>query len=329
MSCLDNIVAIKGCGEAGAGAWVNHLPGLSVMDFEKAISNEHKSGFARLQELIAQGTEEVVADIRTALGASFSLRSIVDSDSIGHIAENKTAVDAVANYRTGVQVKIQGEPYLAFHISNLRLFVDETGDVEVKVWDVLTGVVLDTFTVAAEAGELVTLVVNKTYHTAGNRMNLFIGYESDFDSYRTELHANGCNCYGGSGYSNELIYFRGAKVATASAVVNQNVEAQTYTGGIGFDYSLQCSFDEHFCNIRNLITQPVLYKVGSLIAREMRFSKRLTGVVTNFRDDHAELEKEYEMIYRDKIGAVMKNQTLKDSACFGCNSRMKGEVMLP
>jgi len=80
MACLDDIVAIKGCGSAGTGAWVNHLPGLSIPDFEKAISNEHKSAVSRLQELIAQGTDEAVADIRTALGARFHLKSFVATD---------------------------------------------------------------------------------------------------------------------------------------------------------------------------------------------------------------------------------------------------------
>ncbi len=331
MGCLSNLVGVKGCGQSPTGLYVQELPGVTIATMDSAISNEHKAATPALLEMIESATKQVIDEVRLRASAKYELNSFIDNNVIGYYYEDKQLRAAQSGYLTGYQIKIDQTPYLTLFINQLRLFVNHTGNVDILVYDLIQGKLLDTIPVAAVAGEIVTVDVNKEYSTHKQRLNLFIGYASTFESYAASYGsiytgADCCNvCFGGSAYIN----FKNVRIAQAGVKTNQYCEGIDHGSGISLNYSLQCSIDEVLCGIRNILARAVLYKAGQRIMMELKHSKRLTSIVTNFRADHAELMDYYEAEYEKSIASVFNNMVLKDSLCYSCKRKVRTEVRLP
>lgn len=337
LSCLSNLVGVRGCGTDTYLRYVNDLTGINVPDFDKAISVEKQSASAALQDLITIAKEEVIQEVNTHLSGKYQIKSLIENGTVGYYYDNKELQDAQAGVLVGYEVRVDQVPYLSFYLSSLKLFINYTGNVSVVVYDLTQGKLLDTIIVTAVAGEIVTVNVDKEYFTNKQRMRLFVGYLSTHQSYKTSYTspytADGedCNTCSGKGYSESYIYFRAAQISNSSAKIAENLSSNTTSGGAGLslNYSLQCSFGEHLCNVKNLLSLPVLYKAGQFIMRELKHSRRLTGVVTVYGNNHDELMKEYEASYNKHMANLLLNSNIPNSICFSCTPKVKSVVNLP
>ncbi len=336
-NCLQGLVGVRGCGSSTSEFNVNDLTGINIPDFDKAISVEKKTAYAALADIVSFATKEVVQEARTFLSANYELKSFVENDVVGYYYDNKVEVATQTGYLVGYEVRVDNVAYLDYFLHGLRLFVKNTGDVPVYVYDLIQGKLLDTITISAVSGEISSVTCDKTYSTNKQRLRLFIGYESTFESYQTAYlnphYAMGrnerCEDVTCGTYYNNYVYFRACKIATGSAKVAENLEENTYCGGLSLNYSLQCSFTEYLCNVRNLLALPILYKAGEKIMREMKHSRRLTGVVTVYSANHDELMNDYKAEYSDKMQGVLQNMKMPESICFSCNPVVKTKVSLP
>lgn len=332
IECLKNIVGVRGCGEIPSVLYVQQLTGISIADFDKAISNEKQAALPALQEIINFSTQETVEAIRQYLTTKYSLKSFIDNNVLGYYYDDKQIVDEIPDYLTGYQIRIDKTPYLNFYISTLSLFIDVSGTVNVKIYDLIQGKLLDTIPVTAVAGEIVTVTVDKSYYTHKQRLNLFVGYSS-VGSYKTSYThpytdwgnewCNSCFCDGG------YIYFRSAKVVSDAQKINQDIESNTYGAGLSLSYSLQCSFDEYLCNIRNQLAFPILYKAGEKIMEEMKYSRRFNGIITAFNTDFGELRDMYAAKHINAMNDIMQSANIPDSLCFHCKAGASTHVNLP
>lgn len=333
MSCLSTLVGVKGCGQSSTELYVQQLPGVTIASMDQAISNEHKAALPALTTFVEEATDQVLNEVRLKASAKYDFKSFIDNNVCGYYYEDKQEQAAEASYLTGYQIRLDQTPYLSFYINQLRLFVNHTGTVNVLVYDLIQGKLLDTIPVEAVAGEIVTVDVNKVYSSHKQRLNLFIGYASNFTSYNTSfapVYSNTCADFCNICYSNSgTLYFRQSKIASVSPKLNTYVDTLSHGAGLSFNYSLQCSFDELLCGVRNMLAYAVLYKAGQRIMMEMKFSKRLTGIVTNFKADHAELMDYYEQEYNKQIKQVFDNMVLRDGLCYSCKQKVKSVVSLP
>lgn len=81
--------------------------------------------------------------------------------------------------------------------------------------------------------------------------------------------------------------------------------------------------------MRNQLALSILYKAGSLVMKELKHSRRLTGVVTVYNKNHDELMREYEQEYEQRMAQVLQNMEMPDSICFRCTPRVKTTPKLP
>lgn len=331
LDCLNGLVNVKGCGSNPTSSYIQQLPGISIPDIDVSINTDHVNAKAFLEEQILFAEEVIIQDVYQHLALKHELKSFIENDTVGEYYELKTAVDAQTGYLTGIRLRIDSTPYLKLFINQIRLFVNTTGNVSVFIYDLQQGKLLDTITVAAVAGEIVTTNANKEYFTQKQRMNLFIGYLSSFESYKANVTnaAGGDDCTGCCSYSNGNISFFGSKILNASAKTTDNIEGNSGTAGISFSYSLGCSFEEHLCNIRNMLALPLKYKAGELIMQHLKTSKRPNPVVTAFKMDHAELEGYYHSKYETLMKNLLKNMRMPASVCFECRPQSRSVVVLP
>ena len=331
LDCLNGLIAVKGCGSNPTASYIQQLPGISIPDIDVAISTDHANAKAFLEEQILFAQEIVIQDVYQHLALKHELKSFIENDTVGEYYELKTAVAAQAGYLTGIRLRIDSTPYLKLFINQIRLFVNTTGDVDIFIYDLQQGKLLDTITVDAVAGEIVTTDVNKEYFTQKQRMNLFIGYLSTFESYKANVTnaAGGDDCTGCCSYSNGNISFFGSKILDASQKTTDNIEGNSGTAGISFSYSLGCSFEEHLCNIRNMLALPLKYKAGELIMQQLKVSKRPNPLVTAYKGDNDELMGFYNGKYETLMKSLLKNMRMPTSVCFECKPQSRSVVVLP
>lgn len=324
-SCLQGLVGVRGCGTSTAEFNVNDLTGITIPDFDNAISVEKKSAYTELTDLVSFATKEVEQNIRTYLGSKYELKSFVENGVAGYYYDNKEVIAAESGYLTGLSIRVDDVAYLNYYLNSLRLFVNHSGLVPIYVYDLIQGTLLDTINVTAIAGEVVSVTTDKTYPTKKQRMRLFVGYESTFDSYKTAVsnpYVNGwCNCGG--------VYYLASKITTGAQKIHSNVESTSYCSGLSLNYSLQCSFTEYLCNARNMFALPILYKAGEKVMMEMKHSKRLTGVVTFYGQSHEDLMVYYKTEHERSMAEVLQNFKMPEDGCFNCSKKIYSQSRLP
>jgi len=328
LHCLKNLVGIKGR-DMNVHVFVNTLPGISVIDFDKAVSNEWRNAFVRIDELINLAIQEVHQDVQNALLGKYELKTFIENDVIGYFQENQVVMPAVTGNKTGIQIRCALTPYLKLFIRQLKLFCNYTGTVNLEVWDLTQNKLLNTFPVNVVAGLPSTVTTDLEILTNKQRLDLFIGYESTFDSYKTLLTAYTDDAGTLSTWLNSWLFVRGCAIKNGLPMLWENFNGNSGTAGISLDYSLQCSFDEKLCNIKGLLALPIQYKTGALMMKEMRYSKRLNGVVTCYNNDYKELQADYENEYQLRMSQLMQNMSLPADLCFSCASPTQTRSILP
>ena len=328
LDCLLGLVGIKGR-DSGSLAYVNSLPGISVQDFEQSVNNEARSAFERIDELTKLAIEEVVQDVQTYMAGKYELKTFTENDVIGYFQENQIVVPAQVGNQVGIYIKARLSPYLKLFIRRLRVQVQHTGTFDVKIWDMIQNKLLQTIPVTVVDGEITSIDIDFEYYTNKQYLSLFIGYESNFPSYKTNIVKFSENTYT-SPWLDSWLFCAGRILSDGQTVLFQNSNPHSTTSGLSFDYSLQCSFDEKLCNIKKLLAKPIQYKVAALIAEDMKFSRRLNGVVTSYVDDFGVLADKYNGEYALRMNQLLQNmQQPNDNLCFCRVTRTETRTALP
>jgi hypothetical protein len=105
MSCLDNLVGVRGCGSTVKDFYVNDLTGINIPDFDKAISLEHTNASAALQDIVSFACKYVDRNVSNAFGTKYQLKSFIENNVLGYYYEDKELIAAQATYLTGYEIK--------------------------------------------------------------------------------------------------------------------------------------------------------------------------------------------------------------------------------
>lgn len=329
LDCLTDVVGVRGCGAGSNLVYVNSLPGISVLDFDKAINNESRTAYTRISELTQLAIEEVQSDVQTALQGTYQLKTFIENDVAGYYQDDKVVEPAQTGKLVGLQIRMQLTPYLKLFIRQIKLLCNYTGAVNLLVYDLVQGKLLDTIPINAVAGQIVSLPIDKEYINDKQMLNLFIGYESTFDSYKSLLSAYTDDEGANPTYNNSWMFLRGVSIDKNQPKLRENLVGNSGTSGLSISYSVQCSFDEHLCNIKKMLAMPILYKTGSLIMKEMKHSKRLSTVITSYTQSHDELMQEYNNQYLLRMNQLLQNLSMPESICFSCNKPTTTKAILP
>lgn len=336
MGCLDNIVSIRNSCTAvtsNSGLYLDQID-VTLREVNEYVTRDFPNGSALVEDKISFASREVAATINAHFAGRYRATSVIDSKRIGFNLDNKETVAASAVMK-GQHIEIcRNDSYVELHLSQLELFVNFTGDVDVNVYDLIQGKLIDTVTVAAVAGEVVSVDVNKTYKAKRKNMDLFIGYDAtNIASYKTEILAGTCrSCGSGSLTSlNSYLRARGASISIAGSKINSNIVGESFTGGLSLVYSVACDHESWLCSVQNVIALPVMYLTA---ANLMRFALDYSDQFnTTTHIDRPQLERRhnyYLQKYNETLGQALSNMRVpSDSLCFECNDRVKTVVNLP
>ena len=304
-----------------------------MADVADAIIINEESGQQVLQNAIDISTEYLLNDVKTRLFPNFKQRSVLENQVSGYYRDNQVISPAVSGSLKGIQIKIVEWPYLSFNPSSISLMVNYTGDVPVQVWDLIQNKLLDTFTVPAVAGQIVSVNVNKRYLTNGQALNLFIGYDSTgIDGYRSYVWNQGiagCRACMPTSYGNRFVWTSSRTIPIDSQKNQGNLQSFNDTGGLSVSFSLECAIDSFVCSIRQGLAFSLLHRAAMQILQRVKMSTRVNTKVTLRKEEVDNLYLWFEGEYGKGMDNLFKNLDLPNDICFNCNSRINTGISMP
>lgn len=338
MACFDDYITVEGnCsdGTPGSGYTLKDI-GITLTELNQIVTRDFKNGKTLGEEKIEFAIKYIANDIFNHFAGKFRSSSILDNQRIGYPQSNLQTVAAIAATSKGIEIEMcNNDSFVDIYISEVSLFLNYTGNVSVKIYDLHQNKLLDTITVAAVANQISTSFVNKTYTSDRRDLNLAIIYDaSTIDSFKTDLKNGGCSdCAGGGSASWVSPYFkaRGIKIANASDKIKSNLVGMAETGGLAIQYNINCNYNAWLCSIRNMIALPILYKSGeALMEFALHNSDRLNSKTILDLDNVEARWKLYQEKYISTLQNILKNIKLpSDSRCFDCREKNKTVTMLP
>jgi len=335
MQCFNNLVGIRSnCGdtEPESGRYIQDLPLITLKNVDAAITSQN-SAKDLLQTIISRASIYMYEDIINRMSPYYRSTSVIEQRDMGYYNKDMQSIAGSSGYLKGVEVKITKYPYLVFHISQISLFTDYSGDVDLLVYDLQQNKLLDTITVTAVADEITLVDVNKSYPTNKQALDLFIGYNSTgINSYKTNLYTlahSGCRTCSGGGYGSQYCWFYPRKIQASKSKINYNLESSGDSAGLSLTYSLQCTLEPFICSIKNRLSLPLMYRAGMEILNELKASDRLSSVVVFQRKEIDEFYQYFESQYSMTLANVFSNMRLPSDICFERVRTFGSSTILP
>lgn len=334
MSCWNNVIGIRGLCDPGtepiSGLYINDLTGISLADLDSGVNEEDKTAYTLIQRKIDQAANMLKAESLAYLQSRWNYTTSAFNGDLGFYSESVQPLPAAAVWR-GIGMRYRQVDYISVTISSISLLLPVTGTIPVRVVDLRTGATLDTFNVNAVANSVARLVVNKTYQSNGQMLNLAVLYNAtSVASFQTNLYPTyGCGgCGRGYGWTENMLE-RAVEIPTSAPLLDSNISGGAFTGGLSVQYNVACSFESLLCAHISQLGYPLLYKTGMLLLKEMEFSKRLNGVIVFNRDMNQELGNYYQAQYDQYMQRYFEQASLPENGCFSCRQRVRQASFIP
>lgn len=326
-TCLGNLIALQNTCDPitpTSGLYGSSI-GISNDFISQIITKEYSSNIVFWNEKKNLAIEDISNAIHSHFAPQYKTASILKNFRVGHANDNKVLVSGSANYKGIFYDFLDTASYYDLFVSELSLFTDQTGDVDIKVFDLIQGKLIDTITVPCVAGEISKVFPAKKYSSQQKKLSIFFGYDaSTIDSYKTSLSPGSCSGCGGSDFINNTYHrIQAGYISLASAKTHENFVGLSETGGLSINHSLQCNHVDWLCSMSGLIALPLLYRTAAIImefALDESPNKRVNTVVTLNREEMEKRLDRYEMKWRESLDNIIKNAVVpNDSKCFTCN----------
>lgn len=336
MGCFDNIIGIGGCEEAtpSSGVYLKDT-GISTTDLGMIFGDDYADGFELANDKIRVATNLVVNELSNSYRSKYINSTFLEDQRLGYFLENKPS-KAGADEIRGIDMNVRiHDSYLSLYVDKVQLHLAYTGNVALKVYDVIQNKILDTFTVPVVSGVIATYDINKTYYSDKKKLHLVIGYNANgISSYETTLSSDGgCKtCMMGSyaNFSNNFVQAKAVYVNSAT-VIDQNIFGLSHTSGLSVLYSLKCNHEHWLCRYKNDIAPAIGYKACAEIIQYGLYQKSKRANQMKF--DTETLKERwnlYDSLYQKYLKNLLANIALpNDTNCFQCKEMTRSRITLP
>jgi len=335
MACLDNVIGVRSeCSDTTptTSLYIDSL--VSTKEMEKFIDAPHETVSELFTERLAMAIDEVRTDVYTHFAGNYITRSIIDSKRIGIFDEHRNASAAIANTYKGIEVRMnQTASSMKFVLSGLTFYSNHTGNVDVKVFNTISGELLDTITVAAVADEMVEVVVNKEY--SSNLEPLYLGFVYDSTgvaAFKSTVGLTGCSSCSNTAYHsvNSWLQTRAINNPIASDVVQDNITGTSDTGGLSIVYSVECDHKSWMCNQKSILARPILYKTAEVIMEYALYGSDRFNDHNTKKDDYTARQLMYKEKYDELMKSVLNNMIMPNNdPCLKCERTNRMITSLP
>lgn len=334
-NCLSNVIALDSIcdGVSPTSGIYGTDDGLTRNYLSEILTEDFENEEALFNSKLNLGIKTIENQIHSFYQPRYKTVSVVDSFRAGQYEENKIEVGPYAGHK-GILFDLNSEiSHLDQFISEASLFVNYSGAITLKVYDLLQGRLLTSFSITTVAGQITSIYPLKKFLSAKRRLTLFICYDATLvESYKTVLRSSGCSTCSDHYLDNSYERIGMYKIPTGSSFTRENLIPSSDTGGLSIVQSLQCNHTEWMCGISNLLAYPILYKTSALIHEHALFSAVNSRFNTSTSDREL-IQKRLdaaEFKYREWMDSNIKGLLrATDSFCFQCNSTYSHSISLP
>jgi hypothetical protein len=337
MTCLDNLIGISPLlGDVpDSGLFLSDID-ITLQQGNDLQTTNNTSGVDYLQKKIEFAQKTVVNDFVNRLRESkpnlkaFGVNTILESNTVGKYRQNKPVLNANAAVERGLYLDVNDATYLSLKVTSVSLMAQATGNVTVKVYDLIQGIQIDSIVIACVAGEISTVSVNRSYDNNGQRYQLAFLYDGAVASYINDYNTSKClGCTPSWSVGN--CKWSGASIADGATKIRSSLSTGGTNGanGLSITYTVDCDVNSLVCQLKSRLAFPLLYKTAVLVADSYKLTPRINATVkipnVPTEDWRAWAVSEYEKVMDNIIQGIQ----LPNTACFKCISRVSQVAVLP
>lgn len=335
MTCFDNLISIKSTcnGSTGSSGLFIEDIGITATECGYYINSEYQSGADLINDKLRFATDLVRKTISNHFASHIITKSLLDAQLLGQYQDSLQMKSGIASTLGGISITLNNQnSYFNVFVNSVSLQVDVTQNVDVLVYDLLSGELLDTLTISCVANQISTKYVNKTYSSPKRKLDLIFVYDTEgINSNNTLLSNVGCTTCNGYRYNNYYISSSAIYLGESDAKVRSSLASTTHTFGLSVNYSIQCSIENWLCEIANQMALPILYKTGEeIMTYATLYSKRQTSSVNIDAEQNEKRKEAYKQAYNEALDATIKKINLpKNDHCFKCDEFVRNVIILP
>lgn len=323
--CLENLVGIdRRCSSVVplSGLYLNGengLPSLTQHIAASAMNGETAGPVQFFNQMIGLAEEEIKQKFRVRLLPYMRLNSILEDATAGKYPVRRRT--ETVTKQGGWKVDVCSDEYLSFNLHSIVLFWDTTATIDVKVYDMLTGVLLDTYSVDVVADIPTEKIVSKAY--GGDHIFLGIVTEGEGNPYRIE--ANCSNCGG-----DDWVDFTPSEMDLAADATDANLRPIGHSYGMLLNYSLSCDPNPFVCNFSALLAEPLRQSAAAHTYRIVQANMERHNTIVTVKVKEAQYWMDYHQAQFDSLMAdILKNVAIPECVCFRCNRMIRKRVAVP
>jgi len=333
MGCLDNLIGIRTCNVTnGTSPYYIEDIGITVTEANQYINNNYISGQELIEDKIRLAAQLVRDLIYNHFSSYIITKSLMDNDILGQYQDSLNLKSGVAGKYGGVSLTLTNtNNYLNVSVNSISLQVDYTGDIDVLVYDLISGTVLDTVVVTCVPNVISTTVVNKVYAASGRKLDLVFLYDTEGINSNTTNLSSDCGTCNGFRYNNYYISAQSVTANVGDTIVRSALTSNSHTFGLSVNYSVQCALDNWLCEMANLMALPILYKSGmEIMEYATLYSNRQTSTINIDFERNKERLAAYTSKFNEALMATVQRIVIpKYNKCFVCDDAVRMNIVLP
>jgi hypothetical protein len=332
--CFTDIIGIRSaCATAvsSSGMFIEDI-GITTKECDSYINSEYKNGLELIQDKMDFASRVLKATITNEFSSKINTASLIDSKLLGQYQDSLQMKSGISGSLGGISITLNNtQSYYDVFVNSVSLQLDYTGSVDVLVYDLISGVLLDTLAVDCVTNEISTKVINKVYSSPKRKMDLIFVYDTTGKSSNNTILYQGCGPCQAYKYNNYYLSAAPIYLESSAAKIRSSLQGGAHTFGLSVNYSIQCSIDKWICEIANLMAFPLLYKTGELIMEyALMISKRINSDVSVDAERNERKLSAYANAYNDHLASSIKKIRLpKNDRCFSCNESAIIKIILP
>lgn len=325
MQCFSSLVGVRNLCDPAAptGMYLDDI-GLTRKDLTDFMPAAFANEEAYFASRLAQASREIEYQALNHFSPKYVAASLVDNHRLG-IFGSTIETAALAGYG-GIQLEFtQPTGFFKFLVSEVSLRLNHDGNVDVVVYDLRQGKLLDTLSITSVSGEIATGTLNKYYYSDRQPLNLFIGYNTaGIASSNKTLIKQGL-CCGQTSCSNSYLSAQG--VTLSGGFYDANTTGLSHTSGVSLIYSIECDHQGWMCAHALAFASSVSFKTASLIiADAIHGNRSVNATIVNPEDT----ERRYDFYmskFHESFSTVLNNIRTPSGRCFSCNTPIRTRAL--
>lgn len=332
MDCLNNLVGIwDGCSTKEDKLHINDLPGFDLSWIDYISKEQNISGYDLLVQIRNKSGIFLKQEITGYLNPRTELGSVLTNEIAGIIQDNKEIKALEAGKYKGLQLTLNNFPYLSIYVDRISLFAVTAQTLNIKVYDLIQGIAIDTLPITTVAGQVTTISVGKEYKNKGQYLNLaFVIDSSITDVYYVSASGRDCHsCYPRLDKIGAFCNGRGIYFNQADTPLQNTISGLGHTNGLSVHYSVQCDHEYWICNMAGRLALAMYYRFGMEVMEEILASDNLNSLTTINREKVEAIKSKCIAGYGEQMQIVFGNLQLPNNLCYSCKPLIKNNTRIP